>query len=139
MLFCSSNSWLWSSAWSSCCVTCSRFWKPMKSTGNMSCASSLPCWCTTNVPSPASKVGVLMVYQHRQVEVLCVKGKRKTKFKEKSCTTFIPNQRSDIEINSSFCSRKLVFQRERSTVISVLFCVSDRAAVQTAELCIRRL
>lgn len=74
-----------------------------------------------------------------QVEVLCVKGKRKTKFKEKSCTTFIPNQRSDIEINSSFCSSKLVFQRERSTVISVLFCVSDRAAVQTAELCIRRL
>lgn len=50
------KSWLWSSAWSSCCVTCSRFWKPMKSTGNTSCASSPLCWFTTPVLSPASEV-----------------------------------------------------------------------------------
>lgn len=40
LLLCSCKSWLWSSVWSNCSVTCSRFWRPTRSTGNTSCASS---------------------------------------------------------------------------------------------------
>lgn len=51
LLLCFCESWLWSSARSSCCVTYSRFWKPMKSTGNVFCASCPLCWFTTRMPS----------------------------------------------------------------------------------------
>lgn len=50
------SSWLWSSVWSSCCASCSRFWKPMRLTGNMSCASFPLCWFTTHLPSRLWKV-----------------------------------------------------------------------------------
>lgn len=53
---CFCPSWPWSSAWSSCCVTCSTFWKPTRSTGNTSCASSPLCWFTTRMLSPAWEV-----------------------------------------------------------------------------------
>lgn len=53
---CLCSSWLWSSLLSSCCITCSRFWKPMRSIGSTSYASCPLCWFTTPVPSPASKV-----------------------------------------------------------------------------------
>lgn len=59
LLLCFYKSWLWSLVLSSCCVTCSRFWKPTRSTGNMSCASYLLCWFTIPVPSPASKVNTV--------------------------------------------------------------------------------
>lgn len=63
-------SWLWSSVWSSCCVTCSRFWRPTRWTGNTSWASCPLCWFTTPVPSPAWRVNTVYLLPVKQLTVV---------------------------------------------------------------------